>query len=421
LKNFSGEKLGYLQSRLYFVVSLLLISVAFVAASLVTATKASPLTSAFDPSAPPLSDEVPLDELEADLMGRLGDRYTDVTVDEETKTLHIGVVSLTPEENDDLLAEFAGPANLVFYNATVSRAEVDALLQDVSGWAMESPGEYLTFGPDYSSGNVHVTVANPNSLSKSIDGLSKKLGEPLVQTSRSTGQVNIRFGSSPAGITTDIRNISDEETSTANPYRAGKHLALGGTTHNCSTAFLMNKAGLAYGMTAGHCGANGKSVRFAGTVRGSVQNNTLWASNPAKSDASLFRMSANGTAYLFQTTASNLAVKSTQSKANLKTGVRTCTRGAFTGAERCGALAAGYVNVSTWSDTARRYVQNSYCWKWEAAGGTKPGDSGAPVYQFTSGGVRAVGVHRAGGGGVSCFTDIATVAAGTGSTVWKVP
>lgn len=90
--------------------------------------------------------------------------------------------------------------------------------------------------------------------------------------------------------------------------------------------------------------------------------------------------------------------------------------------KKCGALNGNYINVQTYSDNPTKYVNNAYCWNWEAAGGTQNGDSGAPVYQFVSNGVRAVGMHRAGNGSnLSCFSSIGSVIAGTSSAVWLVP
>lgn len=405
-----------LSARTSSLVAMGMISV-LLAFSLIAAPQASPSSDeGWKSGSASLTDDVPLDKVEEQLVSRLGDRYTQITIDEERRKIQVGVIGLTASENESLLAEFTGPAEFEFIDSYVSRKEVDELDKEVAAWAMKNPGVLLSFGPNYSSGYVHMSVANEDSLSKSVQGISGQLGVSLSLGRSNDKRALLTAPGFTASIAVDIRDLSEQETASENPARAGKFLTVGSSS--CTTGFLMSKGGLFYGVTAGHCGPNGTGVTFAGIQRGNIQNNVLYAANPAYTDAALYRLPTNGSASVFQTTTSYRWVRSIQSEGNLRGGVRTCTRGAFTGGERCGALNPDYINTRTWSGQAQRYVENGYCWNWESAGGTTSGDSGGPVYQFVSNGVRAVGVHRAGGGGISCFSAIGRVIAGTSSAVW---
>ncbi|MBP2216028.1 hypothetical protein [Arthrobacter sp. CAN_C5] len=250
-----------------------------------------------------------MEELEKRLTDVLGERYTEITLNEDTRTVTIGVIGLTSDERLKLLAGFVYPSvTLEFVDSQVSRAEVDALYEGVQAWAYKNLGVLQTLSKNYFSGNVHISTADDATLSEAAQGISGEIGRELT-LSRSTEENRLSVQGLKAGITFDLQVMTEEESPSENPYRAGKFLAVG-SLNGCTTGFLMKKGGLAYGSTAGHCGPDGRLVRFAGIQRGNIQDNTMYGASPAYTDAAIFRMSANGTAYLFQTATSNKVVRS---------------------------------------------------------------------------------------------------------------
>lgn len=348
----------------------------------------------------------------------LGDRFVTISVNEGQRSFTVHVLNLDPGEVDELTKSIRGIYPVQLVDAAVPSGEVDRLLEVVEKYAYANPGLIQMFGAAYDRDAVKVVASDEKALSEALEGIRATAGDATRLSPVSKDRIAV--SGFAANIVTDTSTLKEQESDTDSPYRAGKMIRINASSYNCTAGFLMKKDGLAYGSTAGHCGMNGSTSWFGGGFRGNVQNNTLWAANPALADASLFRMVSGGTAYVRRSAALEASpVTSTIAATTLTYGTRTCTRGSFTGGERCGNLVD--VNVQTYSNIASRYVRNGYCWAWEVAMSTTGGDSGAPVYQIASGNIKAAGMHRTGDGlGTSCFTSITAVMSFTGSTVWTV-
>jgi hypothetical protein len=348
----------------------------------------------------------------------LGERYVTISVDEARQAFTVYVLNLEDREVEGLGQAIRGEYPVTFENAVVSQDDVDQLLDVVAKYADANPGVLQLFGAVYQKGAVMAVAADSRSLSTALEGIRSEAGA----AARLSELSDDRFALSGfrATLLTDTWSLTEEESNSDAPYRAGKSLRVASGSFNCTTGFLMKLDGLAYGSTAGHCGQNGSTTWFGGASRGNIVENTLWARNPALADASLYRMASSGTAYVRRSSTLEASpVTSTIAATTLQYGTRTCTRGSFTGHERCGNLTL--VNVQTYSNTAGRNVGNGYCWAREVADSTRGGDSGAPVYQIASGNIKAAGLHRSGNGtDTSCFTSITAVMSFTGATVWTV-
>lgn len=344
----------------------------------------------------------------------LGERFVELWITPDQRSYVVGVHNLDDSEVPRLEREVTSVAPLRFENRPVSRSALDEFAESAYQIALETSAEVDSFGVDYEAGVV--TISTPeHEYEQMLQTLREQTGAAHSWTDSSLMENGVASSAydTPRVVLFGL-SVAEEESSTANPYRAGKYLAVAGTTHNCTTSFTVTNGGNRHGLTAGHCGKNGSSVYFAGTKRGNIKNNTLWAANPALGDASLFSMTSNTTAYLFRSSTLNRKVSGSHPTSDLVKHLQVCTRGAFTNGQSCGPLSQ--INITTYSNTASRNVKYGYGWTWDP-GGTQGGDSGAPVYRVQAdGSVKAIGVHRAGNGSnTSFFTPIRVVLTQTGS------
>jgi V8-like Glu-specific endopeptidase len=334
----------------------------------------------------------------------LATRFVDIWLADEEQSYVIGVTSLREGESEALAKALTRSAPLTIVEVPVERRELEEVLDRVLQVLQDQ--RFSAAWVDYTQGAIRVTVPTVGGEeAKSAIG-SVELAGSRESTSTSAPQILV-----------SEEDLPEEEDVSVNPYRAGKRLSIGQTQGNCTTGFLVKKNGLEYGLTAGHCGPNGTSAQFAAIIRGNIQNNTLWASNPANSDAALFRMANNGTPTFYRSPSKMIDVEASFATPDIVVGLNVCTKGSFSPDRTCGRVTA--VKVTTFSNTAGRDVKNGYRWSWAQGAGTVPGDSGAPVYRtLSNGNVVAVGVHRAGNlTDTSVFTPIRIVLAETGSNL----
>ncbi len=347
----------------------------------------------------------------------LADRLVDVWVTPDQASYVVGVHHLTAAETPALLRSLVRRAPVIVVDRPVSRMDLDVVADQVRRSVRLRDLPVQEIATDYESGVVLVSAGTH------VSSVSTELGRATGITPRSAiDPVVMPAGVPTAALPTPQVVVTsaidvEQESPSANPYRAGKYLAVGGARSNCTASFLVRKNGRHYGMTAGHCGRNGAVVRFAGRIRGTIQHNTLWARNPARTDAALFPLSSDASLFLFESTSRIRRVTGAYKRPDLVKNMWVCTRGAFSAAPSCGPITA--VNVTTYSNIARRNVQTGFAWKKVTGPGTRSGDSGAPVYRvLANGNVWAVGVHRAGDGrGTSYFTPLQTILLETGAVL----
>lgn len=349
----------------------------------------------------------------------LGDRFVELWFADDQSSYMIGVHDLDSDEVPRLRKAIRRHAAVQFVKKSVSREELDAVAESVEEVLDLNDPNFSSYWVDYKEGVVVVGVEAGSrdqlatAIESEVDIVTRDDDDPRVIRN---GVTQSQF-STPQVIVRDDE-LEEAENANANPYRAGKLVSIGGTAANCTAGFTVWKGLKLYGLTAGHCGKNGRAVYFAKIRRGNIQNNTLWARNPARTDAALFHLQRNTSATLFRSTTFNRKVTGSYSASSLKYGKRVCARGAFTANQRCGTVVE--VNVHTVSNTANRVVQNGYGWKWDSLG-LRAGDSGSPVYVIrANGSVWAMGIHRASNASrkMSYFTPIATVMSDTGTRLY---
>ncbi len=348
----------------------------------------------------------------------LGDRFVEIWVTPDQLSYSVGVHNLEPSEKTGFEDLISGKTPVTIVDRPVSRAELDQFAEEIGDITNQLESTISSYGLDYEAGVVLISTSESQ-----FDEVAEDLEEHsniVVRTEddrtvMTSDGVAISGYSEPQVVVVTTEH-SEEEGASENPYRAGKYISVGGSKANCTASFTVLKDSKRYGLTAGHCGKNSSSVTFAGTSRGAITSNTLWAASPAVADASIFRMEKNSTAVLYRSSTINRDVTGKYKTSDLVKGFRVCTRGAFTADQSCGPISQ--VNVTTYSDTANRNVKNGYKWTWDPYG-TKKGDSGAPVYRVQSdGSVKAVGVHRSGNTvNSSTFTPIDVVLKQTGTTL----
>jgi hypothetical protein len=236
----------------------------------------------------------------------LGERFVTISVNEDQRSFTVHVLNLDPSEVDELTESISGiyPVHLV--DAAVSSADVDRLLEVVETFAYANPGLIQMFGAAYDRDAVKVVAGDDTALAEALAGIRATAGAATRLSPVSKNRIAV--SGFAAAIVTDTWTLTEQESDTDSPYRAGKKIRIAAGSYNCTAGFLMKKDGLAYGSTAGHCGMNGSTSWFGGGYRGNIQNNTLWATSPALADASLFQMVSGGTAYVRRSAALEAAV-----------------------------------------------------------------------------------------------------------------
>lgn len=184
----------------------------------------------------------------------LGDRFVTIAVDENQQAFTVHVLNLDASEVDGLAKSIRGKYPVQFVNATVSRADVDRLAEIVTKYADANPGVLQMFGAAYNQSAVKVVAADPETLAKALDGIRATAGAEARLTQVSEDRVAVSGFTAP--LVTDTWKLTEEESNTDSPYRAGGSLRVASGSFNCTTGFLMKLNGLAYGSTAGHCGQN---------------------------------------------------------------------------------------------------------------------------------------------------------------------
>ena len=362
-------------------------------------------------------DEVLPSKIEEGAKALVGDRFVDIEISENQQNYVIGVLEASPDEAEKFSALLSSEVPVTVETRTVSRPETEALYGEVwAGLKSTKPGTALIVGRDYATGTITI-IANGTDALDAIDEVASAALPGSEQKATQDGATVFisSEGSDSTSISVQVGSMTELEADDEAPYRAGKLLAVGAGNNNCTTGWFMHKNGNNFGLTAGHCGQNNSNVYFAADQKGDVQNNQLWANDPAHVDASLFALGGGGTKTLYRSSTLNRDVTGEYANDDLDGGFRICVRGAFTGDQSCGDIKGAYTDVPTWSSIANRYVNNSWCWDTESPGITN-GDSGGPVYRVRPNeSVWAAGLIRSGISTdtdptyeIGCFNPIAT-------------
>lgn len=360
----------------------------------------------------------PVSVVRARVEKAVGDRFVEIWITPDQKSYVVGIYNLKAGEKKSLEKEVQGIAPVQLVNRDVSRVELEKLGAEIEKLVEAQGIPISSFGLDYEAGAVLVGLetVKPSDVMEQLNKEMKLQGKVhLGSDGHSMRDGAARF--EPGGARVIVFNdaLTPEESPTASPFRAGKRLTIGSSGW-CTAGYTVTKNGMRYGLTAGHCGVNGTSVTFAGVRQGNIQNNSLYAANPANSDAAVFKLNSSSMVFLYRSSTINRKVSGLYASAELVKNLRVCTRGSKTGDQSCGPITQTRIQT-VYSGSGKR-VNNGWRWRWDP-NGTQGGDSGAPVYRVQAdGSVKAAGIHRAGdGSSTSVFTSIKIVLSDTGSSL----
>jgi len=187
------------------------------------------------------------------------------------------------------------------------------------------------------------------------------------------------------------------------PYESGLNI---GAPHRCTSGFVVLASG-PHGTTAGHCGQQGDPVRIGGRRVGNIDDDTLPKRRiGVNADAARFDIPASArTARIYVGRGRHRVVTGGFPDAELILGTRVCFQGITSGGGNCGVITRADMRIHIgrpYPFTLRR--------AWCANVGSRPGDSGGPVYQpLPDGGARAAGLLSAGRANLTCFSSIEQV------------
>ncbi|MDR0945763.1 MAG: trypsin-like serine protease [Bifidobacteriaceae bacterium] len=375
----------------------------------------------------------------------LGSRFVDLWVAPDQQSFEVGVYGLKASEKARLTVRIAtaGPVELVA--RAISRAQVDTLVNKAEAAAKRAGATGTTVAPDYTTGDVVVSAPSSAAVKRVSAQVNRLTTAPVA-----TGDEARYLAGSGAGVTTvDQPTIAidqsgqvrpfDAETQASLPYRGGGKAIFAAMTSDsanmCTSGFLVQKAGVTYGLTAGHCAPNGKS-EYLGDLRvdqnvadahalGAVSASGYWYTSSVTADAEIFPVPAavSPSATVFLGAGQNRAVAGS---ATPVAGLNVCTRGSTTQEEVCGQIQRTGVSVefqpestSEGGDGMSHNLTDMI--RFQASDGTAgiaQGDSGSPLYVVQADGTAlAVGTATGGNRSVSYWTPLQDSLEETGTTL----
>jgi hypothetical protein len=215
------------------------------------------------------------------------------------------------------------------------------------------------------------------------------------------------------------------------PYKAGKALRVlnPAGTFGCESGFVFqNGSGPLLGSMSGHCSKGaGRTVTdnlspFT-TVGSTVSPNPFWASQPANADGVMYDLAFANSDVQSRVIVNESLQEDVVGKVGesaISAGSQGC-RALISIDEHCGAVddldvtfGANTTDPVTGA-TVFKSVRHEYCFDENTASG---GDSGAPVYRYTTGGVKALGLHSGHNSSLGdCFSPQSRIASETGTHV----
>ncbi|MDR1295309.1 MAG: S1 family peptidase [Bifidobacteriaceae bacterium] len=329
---------------------------------------------------------------------QLGDRYVEMWMAPAQDHFVIGVLDLAADEAAALEESLGEIVEVEVVERHVARADVDALADSVMQALTESGVQWSEIDRHYERG--FVGVAAPTSTD--LDAIASLL-EPITSEAPLRGQaaldvnrmLNFEAALDSPRVALTLAPLSEGTGGSRDdlPLQGGKRIKIGTTAYQCSFGFAVSGDGGEYGLTAGHCGFVGETVRTGNlAVLTNLMNNTFWGATNVDSDAVLFHLPSSAwwetTVYYGTDTARPVVA---QAGAYYSTDLAVpygwvCFNGASSGAESCGyisstATSVGYTadraantSVITTLDDAIKVYWNS------TSPGAKKGDSGGGLY-----------------------------------------
>ncbi|MDR0945825.1 MAG: hypothetical protein LBM66_06665 [Bifidobacteriaceae bacterium] len=375
----------------------------------------------------------------------LGSRFVDLWVAPDQQSFEVGVYGLKASEKARLTARIAtaGPVELVA--RAISRAQVQALAKKAATAAERAGQAGYTVSPDYATGDVVVNAPSTAAAKRLDTQVGRLTDAPVV-----TGDQATYLAGSDAGVTTvDQPTVAIDESSEAEPfdletqgslpYRGGGKAIFTPVSSNsadaCTSGFLVQKAGVTYGLTAGHCGPDG-NTEYLGDLDadnnvadahelGDVSASGYWNTSSVTADAEIFPVpqadSPSATVFLgagqYRTVAGQTAPVA---------GLKVCTRGSTTQKEVCGTIERTGVTIHFQAESTRdggdgmsHTVTGMLAFQTaDGTSGCAEGDSGSPLYVVQADGTAlAVGTLTGGNTVTSYWMPIAASLKETGTTL----
>ncbi|MCL2804001.1 MAG: FG-GAP-like repeat-containing protein, partial [Micrococcales bacterium] len=341
----------------------------------------------------------------------LGERYVDLWMAEDQLGFVVGVVGLT-EQDQAWANEWSDIARLTLVDSEFSRAELDAAAEQ----ALEAVGEdAVSVGVDYRDGQVLLgvedeVVEEALAAVDEVDGLEAV--EDGVVAELAGDEIPVEVSVEEVPMPTEA--ISGESIDTG-PLRAGKRIynvTQGGSY--CTANVLVTKGTARQMISAGHCGAAGNTVRYAGANLGTIQSSSWYAAkNGAEivGDAASHAAPTTARASLFRTPTQAWNVVGW---GDAIVGAVVCSRGVSSGVEKCGVVKAVGLRIemgSRYVDPGMRYLKNTVA----VAMPTIPGDSGGPLYYKGIDSMVVVGILSGSNPSMSYWTPMRTGLSYTGT------
>jgi len=337
----------------------------------------------------------------------LDDRYVDLWLAEDGKTMVLGVFAPTIQDRG-LTAEWDGVAEVAVAACPVKRADLDVVVEQV---ARLVGTDVAGVRPDYINGRVIVTqyegdLAQTATRIDAVAGLrAVRTGQAIPRSIPSEIVIQVEAGERPV----------PREAINSAPIRAGKDIQ---ASLICTSNALVQVGTTRHMLTAGHCGAVNNNVKFGGVVIGKISKSnymTAPVGSTVTGDYAMFDVPSTAGASVFLASGS---VRKITGWASPRTGWQVCTIGRSTPSERCGKIEG--IADPTGTGPAPYYNRNVTGLYWASEVGCVDGDSGSPVYHRGPNGVVISGIISGCGSKSLTYTPIGTALAGTGSTLVRL-
>jgi hypothetical protein len=347
--------------------------------------------------------------IEDELTRAPNSRYSGVKIDLVKREVDVFWKGTLPSSARASLNSGAGRYPVVVTSSQYTRKELSSIAERLLSGAHQ---ERLRLADGTSVSKEDVTFVSADEDGSGVTVGVRKESIPQERPSRS--------GESPDGLATlvsaeggadDVRVTVEANSSPVKQQNTSRAVAphyggaLYGTWNNawCSTGFGVTQNGARYMLTARHCGETGRNVYNAqGVYIGRVTNANLAqdiAIFSIDSGAQPARIIHSGTSY--NQNSGNGAAMNVTGFGNPAVGGFVYTNGAFVGQSGSGQVTSSsyYYNDPNGARIGPLYRAANT----NNAVMSGSGNSGGPVYQYTSGGgVTAVGTISSGGDNVAC-------------------
>jgi hypothetical protein len=371
----------------------------------------------------------------------LGDRYVEMWLTEGQDHFVVGVHDLQDGEAEALQAELGLVAPTEVVNRQVSRAELDEVALAVSA-AAEAQGGVVSVVRNCERGVVRLVVPESVSASSLADEIAAT-GQVTAVTGDAVDGLETLFDFDIAGSQPKVAIVhgaapSPMDTYLSAPMKSGKYITVTGSQHSlhCTSGFLVSGGGGTYGITAGHCGQVGSSVKLgtasSSLTQGNIQNNTYWGNGNPVGDSAVFIIGGSGAdaSVFVNSSLSRTLVSQAQAAPAPALYGRACFSGTTTLQESCGNVTATGVSFTNQQHyDGSHNISGLVEWQSDAAQAVQGGDSGSGIYAVNADGTAvALGLIQSGYGQddpqtsrddrkFGYFTPIGTATSMTGTSI----